>query len=73
MTNTTISCSVSSMTTDDKQRVTIFMNPAIVKHARAQAGVEEVTLTDLVEKALVKYLPEETIVRKVEIEGALVK
>jgi len=61
------------MTTDDKQRVTIFISPAIAKHARAQAVVEEITLTDLVERALIKYLPEETIVKKAEIERALVE
>ncbi len=59
------------MTIDDKQRVTIFINPAIAKHARAQAVFEEITLTDLVEKALIKYLPEETIVKKAKIERSL--
>jgi len=68
LTSTTISCSISSMTTDDKQRMTIFINPAIAKHARGQAVVEEITLTDLVEKALIKYLPEETIIKKAEIK-----
>lgn len=57
------------MTTNDKQRMTIFINPAIAKHARAQAVVEEMTLTDLVEKALIKYLPEETIIKKTNIGG----
>lgn len=52
---------------NDKQRITLFINPAIVKHARAEAVVEEITLTSLVEKALIKYLPKETIVRKTEI------
>ena len=56
------------MTTDDKQKVTVFLNPAIAKHARAQAVVEEVALTELVEKALIKYLPDETIVKKAKIE-----
>lgn len=54
--------------TDEKQRVTIFINPSISKQARAQAVVEEISLTRLVEKALIKYLPKETIVKKVEIE-----
>lgn len=49
-----------------KQRVTLFMKPSIVKHARAQAVVEELTLTNLVEKALIQYLPKETIIKKVE-------
>lgn len=55
------------MTTNGKQRVTIFINPAIAKHARAQAVVEEITLTDFVERALIKYLPKETIIKKVDI------
>jgi hypothetical protein len=49
-----------------KQRITLFINPSIVKHARAQAIVEETTLTSLVEKALIKYLPRVTIIKKVE-------
>lgn len=40
------------------QRVTLFINPELLKHARAQAIVEDKTLTQLVEKALVAYLPE---------------
>lgn len=55
------------MTTNKKQRVTLFLNPSIIKHARAQAVVEELTLTALVEKALIKYLPKETVIKKVEI------
>lgn len=55
------------MTITDKQRVTIFIHPAIAKHARAQAVVEEISLTELVEKALIKYLPKETIIKKIEI------
>ncbi len=56
------------MTTNNhKQRLTLFMNSAITKHAKAQAIVEETTLTSLVEKALIRYLPKETIVRKAVI------
>jgi hypothetical protein len=55
------------------QRVTIFINPAIVKHARAQAVVEDISLTELVQRAIIKYLPKETIIKKidlaVELEG----
>jgi len=43
------------------------MNPYITKQARAQAVVEDLTLTNLVEKALTQYLPKETVVRKIEI------
>lgn len=56
------------MTTTKKQRVTIFINPAIAKQARAQAVVEELTLTSLVEKALITYLPKETIIKKINIK-----
>ena len=68
MTSTTNSCSICSMTTIDKQRVTLFINPSIIKHAKAQAIIEELSLTTLVEKALISYLPKETIIKKVEIK-----
>ncbi|HET7098822.1 MAG TPA: hypothetical protein VFI61_01150 [Patescibacteria group bacterium] len=55
------------MTNNNKQRVTIFINSSIAKHARAQAVVEEISLTSLMEKALLKYLPKETIIKKAEI------
>jgi len=56
------------MTTNDKQRVTFFLNHDITKHARAQAVVEELSLTNLVEKALINYLPKETIIKKADIK-----
>ena len=46
-----------------KQRLTLFMRPAIIKHAKAQAVVEELSLTALVEKALMKYLPKVTVIK----------
>jgi len=55
------------MTTNDKQRVTLFINPSIAKQARAQAVVEELSLTNLVERALIKYLPKKTVIKKFEI------
>ncbi len=55
------------MATNTKQRITLFINPSIAKQARAQAVVEELTLTSLVEKALISYLPKETIIKKVDI------
>jgi hypothetical protein len=55
------------MTTNDAHRVTLFLNPAITKHAKAQAILEELSLTNLVEKALINYLPKETIIKKAEI------
>jgi hypothetical protein len=54
------------MTKIQKQRVTLFLNPNLLKHAKAQAIVEELSLTALVEKALIKYLPKETIIRKAD-------
>ena len=50
--------------TNNKQRVTLFLNPDLVKHAKAQAVIDEITLTVLVEKALIKYLPKITIVKR---------
>ena len=55
------------MTTTTKQRITLFLNPSIAKHARAQAVVEDLTLTELVEKALIEYLPQETVIKKIKI------
>jgi hypothetical protein len=56
------------MTNDKKQRVTVFIDPAIIKQARAQAVVEDSTLTRLVEKALISYLPKETVIKKAELK-----
>lgn len=56
-----------SMSTDTKKRLTIFLNPAIIKHARAEAVLEDLTLTQLVEKALIQYLPKETVIKKIEL------
>lgn len=53
------------MTSIKKQRVTLFLDPSISKHAKAQAVVEDTTLTILVEKALIKYLPKQTVIKKV--------
>ena len=57
------------MITNDKQRVTIFINPSIAKHAKAQAVVEELSLTNFIEKALINYLPKETVIKKAEIKA----
>lgn len=58
------------MTTNKKRRVTLFLNPVLLKHAKAQAVVEEFSLTSLVERALVKYLPKETLLKKTDIKVA---
>ena len=55
------------MATNDKQRVTLFLNPDLLKHAKAQAVIEGLTLTVLTEKALINYLPKETIIKKPKI------
>ena len=62
---TTKSDSLALANNNNKQRVTLFVNPSILKQARAQAVVEERTLTSLVEKALIEYLPRETVIKKV--------
>ena len=64
MTTTTHSCTILSMTTAKKQRVTLFLAPAIIKQAKVQAIVEELTLTAFIEKVLVTYLPKEIIIKK---------
>ncbi len=53
-----------NMTTNAKQRTTLFLHPSLVKQARAQAVLEDITLTALVGKSLIKYLPQETIIKK---------
>ena len=53
-----------NMTNNSKQRLTLFMKPAIVKHAKAQAVIEELSLTALVERALIKYLPRVTMIKR---------
>jgi len=52
------------MTSIKKQRVTLFLVPALLTHARAQAVDEKITLTKLVERSLMKYLPTKTIIKK---------
>lgn len=56
------------MTNINKQRLTLFIHPAIAKHAKAQAVLEECSLTMLVEKALINYLPKETVIKKADIK-----
>jgi len=57
--------------TDNKQRVTLFINPDLLTHARAEAVVERSTLTLLVEKALIKYLPKETVIKKIDLKAGI--
>jgi len=55
------------MTNNKKQRTTLFFNSDIVKHAKAQAILDGISLTALVEAALAQYLPQETIIKNVQI------
>ena len=55
------------MTINQKQRVTIFLNPSVAKHAKAQAVVEDLNLTNLIEKALINYLPHKTVIKKIKV------
>lgn len=54
------------MTNNDKQRVTLFLNPELLKRAKVQAIVEEMSLAFLVEKTLIKYLPKKIINSKTD-------
>lgn len=56
------------MTTNKTKRVTLFIKTDIVKHAKTQAIFEDITLTNLVEKALTEYLPEEIIIKKPKLK-----
>jgi len=55
------------MTKTKKQRVTLFLNPGLLKQAKAQAIVDGLSLTDLVEKILATYLPKEIVIRKADV------
>jgi hypothetical protein len=59
-------------TKSTKQRLTLFINPLIIKHARAQAIVDDMTLAKLVEKALISYLPSVTIIKKPELDLSII-
>lgn len=63
-------CNILSMTTNtnkNKQRVTLFINPQVLVQAKAQAIIENITLTGLAEKAFISYLPKETVIKKVQV------
>lgn len=67
LTTTSNTCSITTMATNDTQRVTLFLNKSILKQAKAEAILLDTTLTSLVEKALIQILPKETIIKKVKI------
>ena len=56
------------MTNNIKKRLTLFINPHIARQAKAQAILDECSLTSLVERALISYLPTETVIKKAEIK-----
>jgi hypothetical protein len=45
------------LTPSNKQRVTVFLDPALVKRAKIRGALEELTMSELVEKALEVYAP----------------
>jgi hypothetical protein len=59
------------MTTNEKRRVTLFLNPDLLKRAKLQAVVEEKSLTVLVENALSRYLPEKFKLMTGEVSEAI--
>jgi hypothetical protein len=50
-----------------KQRVTLFLHPDLLKHAKAQAVIDDTTLTSIIEQALVHFLPKEIVIKKPEL------
>ena len=54
------------MTSKNKKRLTLFLNPSTIKRARVQAILEELTLTAYIEKSLISCLPKEIVIKKVE-------
>lgn len=55
---------MATTSSTSKQRVTLFLNQKLLVHAKAQSVIQDLTLTALVEKALVAYLPDEIITKK---------
>lgn len=58
---------MTTNTSNKKQRVTLFINPRILVQAKAEAIIENLTLTSFTEKALISYLPKETVIKKVQV------
>ncbi len=55
-----------SMSNTSKQRLTLFLKPSVIKHAKAAAIIEDMTLAQLVEKSLTEYLPEKIVIEKIK-------
>lgn len=58
---------MSTSTSSPKQRVTVFLNSKLLIQAKAQAVIQDLTLTLLVEKALNQYLPAEIVIKKPQL------
>lgn len=54
------------------QRVTLFLNPELIKQAKAEALLEDLSFTALIEKALIQFLPSETVIRKTNVIVGLI-
>jgi hypothetical protein len=52
------------MATNSKQRLTLFINPDVIKQAKVQAILEESTLAAFIEEAVLAYLPKEIVIKK---------
>lgn len=48
---------ISTVKPEDKQRITAFIDPILVKRAKARGALEGSTLSEVVEKALDAYAP----------------
>jgi hypothetical protein len=55
---------MTSTISKNKQRVTLFLNPKLLLHAKAQAIIQDITLTKLVENCLIDSLPAEIVIKK---------
>ena len=55
LTTTTTYDTITTMTTKDKKRITLFLDPDRISQAKIQAVAEEISLSELVEKALDRY------------------
>jgi hypothetical protein len=45
------------MKNDTKQRLTVFINPGLVKRAKVRGALEGLTISEVVEQALDAYTP----------------
>jgi hypothetical protein len=51
------------MTNNNKRRVTVFIDPDLLKQSKAEAIIKEISLSELIEKSLINFLPKETIIK----------